>query len=130
MKSSVYTQTSQMRVSEYRCMLPSCRTQISTGARLALNVEDGRRGVKLQSGRVPPTGAMYFLYLELGLASLVAITVLILLMPLQVMSMPVSAEAFSFPSSSYSKRSAASLSCTRWEEKRVTGLVQPGVSAR
>ena len=29
-------------------------------------------------------GAMYFLYLQLGLASLVAITVLILLMPLQV----------------------------------------------
>ena len=29
-------------------------------------------------------GAMYFLYLQLGLASLMAITVLILLMPLQV----------------------------------------------
>ncbi len=28
-------------------------------------------------------GAMYFLYLQLGLASLIAITVLILLMPLQ-----------------------------------------------
>ena len=40
---------------------------------------------------------MYFLYLQLGLASLVAITVLILLMPLQVLALltlPKSAKGF------------------------------------